>query len=575
MATPMHRPLVLLCLVASVALTGCPKRDPRAPAARSAASAALPSGTEIDVAIDDTKAFLDGLRGQFHDPGAGVPIPANAGEILERWAALPEQVRRHIPETTRLRAIWFRVGTELRSVAAVRVRRESNVDHPLGVEISLFDGAPGGAKWIAGRPAAGTPVMALKDDVLLVADDVASLGTALAWLTTTAMSETVEPGMRARVPGAAIATSLRGALDAHLEESMDSAVASVRAESARHSAPPTFGDPLQFVSLVRDRARRIVAYLPDARGATITVDAGASGVHVEANLDVTPGSPLARMLATLPVGAPFGFSALPASTAVAVSTRRDPGEASWSELVASIAGSRMSPDDRAALEQVASTMATMRGDASVVAIGAHMDGPFVLAALEPSVVALDPEQVRSVVSIPYFSGLIGTVMGCDDVRVGSMATGRTTLCRPSEGPYPELLVQRGEGANVLMLASRSTANAPPHHAGDGLAASPDADLATGMFHDPDAQRALAALGDETVVVGAISARGVIPALGLLGVPEIRRLAASRTLPTSAAPLVFGVSRESQGHIVGRVIAPPHALEELWAIAYLLTTLAGG
>src|SRR5690349_1963980 len=115
----------VLLVVLPVLLVACPSRNPGA--GRSAgsgsggrdpatAAVALPPNTLVDVAIDDTKAFLDGLRAQCRDPSSGVPVPATAVEIVEQWAALPEQVRRHVPETTRLRAVWFAVGDETRSV---------------------------------------------------------------------------------------------------------------------------------------------------------------------------------------------------------------------------------------------------------------------------------------------------------------------------------------------------------------------------------------------------------------------------------------------------------------------------
>lgn len=564
-------------LLLLVAITACSNRSPER--ATGSAERAVPprdvDGRVADVAIDDTRALLSGLRAQVRDPGAGVPIPADAGEVLERWAALPEQVRRHIPQTTRMRAVWFRVGDATRSVAAVKVRLEANRQHPLGVEIALFDGAPEGAKWVAGRPTGGAPVMALKDDVLLVADDQAALGTAIGWLTRTAMPEDAGAGLRVRVPGQAIGTTLRAALDAQLEETAESAIAAARAEAANHTEAPALGDPSEVVIAVRDRARRVLAYLPDVRGITVRLDGGTAGVTLEASADITPGSPLARTLAGMNVGAPFGFSALPASTALAVSARRDPGEPTWTDLLAPIAGERLPTADREVLSNASTTLATMRGDASVLALGAHADGPFVLAGLSPGATPLDPNAVRTVAALPYLANAIGTLVGCAEVRIASLASGRAPLCARTEAPYPEISVQRGEGSAAVMIAARPSANAPAHGGAAALLAAPDRAASDGLFRDPDAQRALDSLGDGTVLAVALSARNVLPTLGLLGSPELGRLAASRPRSGGSSPIVFAISRAEGGALGARLVAPPHSIEDLWSIAYLLMTLAGG
>lgn len=519
-------------------------------------------------------ALLTGMRAQFRDPAAGVPIPENATEIVERWIALPSQVRRHVPNEARIRAIFLETSSGTKSAIAVRMRLEPDAARPLGVEIAVLPGGPHGSKWLIGRPPASGPRMALLGDVLVAADDAETLETSLRWLAEKRMSEDVGQGMVLRLPAGAVGGWLRQAVDSTVEEWTGNAIASARAERAQHEEAPALGDPEQVVTTVRDRLRRLLGYFPDAGEATLRIVAGPNGLVVDGLAAVEPRSPLARALADVRVGAPYGFGALPRSTAVAVSSRRAPGETPWVDVLGPIAGGRMSAEERAELAAAGERLATMRGDASVVAVGSHEDGPFVLVGLSSSDTALEPSAVSSAFGVPYVAGAIGSLVGCESVRLGSLAQGRANLCRVTAAPQPDLSVRTGTEANAIILAARPSTPTAPHHAADAFVAAPNTIAREGLFGDPDGERALASLGDTTFFAMAVSGGALMPSLGILGSPGLRRFAAGRPLPQTPHPILFALRRD-QGNLGFRLVATPGAVEETWTVFYLVNSLMGG
>lgn len=573
---PSARPglLVLVALIALPLAAACRRDRPREAPAPAAPAATLPAGTVIEVASDDLGAFLGGLRAQFRDPAAGVPIPEDAAEIVERWIALPPQIRRHVPAQARLRAIFLDANGTTHSAVAVRMQLERDPAHPFGVEVAVLDGGPEGSKWLIGRPPASGPLMALLGDVLVAADDRETLALCLRWLAQVRMAEDAGPGLSLRLPPGAIGGFLRPAIDAALEEQTASAIASARAERAQHEEAPALGDPEQVVVTVRDRLRRLLGYLPDASEATLRIVAGANGVVVDGLANVEPRSPLARALAEQRVGEPFGFGALPRTTAVAVSTRRTPGETPWVDVLGPIAGGRMDGTQRDALAATGERLSPMRGEASVVAVGAHEDGPFVLAGFQAGSAALDPAAVASVFGVSYVAGALGSLVGCETIRLGPLAQGHANLCRTPEPPTPDLSVRVGNEANAIVVAARPAPSTALHGAGAALTAAPAAIARDGLFGDPDGERALASLGDDTLFAMALSSGALLPSLGILGSPGLRRFAAGRPLPTTPHPILFALRRE-QGNLGLRLVATPRAVEETWAVFYLVSSLMGG
>lgn len=563
--------LGLFCLLTLVA---CHREKARTDAATQAAPATMPASTVLELATDDADAVLGGLRAQFRDPAAGVPIPEDAAEIVELWIALPQQIRRHIPSQTRVRALYLRSNGGTRSAIAVKMRLERDAQRPFGVEVSVLPGGPHGSRWIIGRPPASGPRMALLGDVLVAADDGETLETSLRWLAEKRMSEDVGQGLVLRLPAGSIGGFLRPMVDALVEEGSASAIASARAERAQHEEAPALGDPEQVVTTVRDRLRRLLGYFPDAGEATLRLVTSANGVELDGVARVEPRSPLSRALAEARVGAPYGFGALPRGTALAVSTRRTPGETPWVDVLGPIAGGRMSAEERGALSAAGERLSSMRGEASLVAVGSHEDGPFVFAGLAASSAALEPSAVSYVFAVPYVANAIGSLVGCESVRLGSLAQGRANLCRVSEAPYPDLSVRTGTEANAIIVAARPSQPSGPHAAAEAFVAAPDSIAREGLFGDPDGERALASLGEETLFAMVVSSGALMPSLGILGSPGLRRFAAGRPLPTAAHPILFALRRD-QGNLGVRLVATPRAIEETWAVFYLVHSLMGG
>ncbi len=567
-------PALALLLVPVLLLAAC--KGERATPAASAPPAppARPEGVVAEVGTDDAAAFLGGLRGQFRDPAAGVPIPENAAEVVERWIALPEQVRRHLPDQARMRVLFLAQGNEMRSAIAVKMRLERDAAHPLGVEIALVAGAPEDARWLIGAPSGNGPVMALRGDVLVAADDRTTLERSLRWLTEVRMPQQLGEGLVVELPAGTLGETLRRLADESLEAAAGDAIAAARAERARHAEAPALGDPEQLVVTLRDRVRRLLAYLPDTGTARLRVVAGAGGVMVDGTAEVAARSPLARALAEARVGNAFGFGALPRATALAIATRRTPGETPWVDVLGPIAGGRLDATDRAALGAAADRLASMRGEASVVAVGAHEDGPFVMVGFESGTTPLDPAALPPVFAVPYVGTALGSLVGCERITIASLASGRTTLCRTQEPPQPELAVARGDAASAVLVSARPAPAASAHRAGAALAAAPSTIAREGLFGDPDAERALASLGDEVILAMAVSSGALIPSLGILGSPGLRRFSAGRPLPTTARPILLAVHR-TEGGLGVRMLAPPRALEEAWAVFYLVNALMGG
>lgn len=570
----MRARLLALALV-SAGLTacgrGCDSRTSDAAVARPAAT--LPSTAVALVATDDPKRFLDGLRAQFRDRATAAPIPANAGELVAGVAPLPPPVLRHIADGAPLRGLFVTDGDATRVVYAVRATIESNAEHPLGLDVPLVAGGPEGSKWVVAAPTGSDVAIALFGNVLVIGENRAALESAGRYLAEVALAEPAGDGLSVHVYGASFDGSLRAYVDRTLDEWSNGAIASARAERARHAEGAFFGEPERFVEIVRDRCRRLSAYLPDVASLDVRIAPSANGVTVEGRAAVEPNSPLARTLGSIEVGAPLGFEALPDSVALAVASRRATGETPIAESIGAVAGSRLSADERAALGAGADRLGAMRGPSSLLALGAHADGPFALFAASPGGTPLETDALEAVLRSGYARGLLAGVTGCDEAAQPALASGRSRLCAIRGGPEPTLELARGPAANVLMLTARSTGASAPHSVAAPIA-NANADGSHRLFGDPDSQRALSAIGERTFLAVVVSARGMVPSLGLLGSDRLRSLAASRALPTSAAPIVVGLSREDDGAIGLDLIAPPRSIEETYALAMLFTLLAG-
>lgn len=564
------RPLLLAALLG---LTACSKAcRPEGEGGAASAPATRPTSAVALTASDDPKAFFDGLRAQFRDPSAAMPFPADARELLTAIAPIPANVLRNVAANAPVRTLYLVDGEVIRQVTATRITAGSDPEKPLGPDVTLVAGGPDGSRWVGAAPRGSDLAIALFGSTLVVGENATVTRAAGRYLESVALREPSGEGFAVEVFGPALRGPVRARLESTLDALASEAIASARAERARHESTAFLGDPERLVELTRERVRHYLAYLPDLTGLELRVLAGSAGVVLAGRATVTPDSPLAGALASIEVGPPFGFDALPTATALAIATRRARGETPVIELLAPVAGPRLPADARAGLSADADTLAAMRGGASVFALGGHAEGPFALFAAESGATPLDPAVLAHALGVGYVRGLAGGLVGCPETAAPEFVEGRSRLCAIPEGPAPELSLSRGPDGSALVLAAKPPGVTVPHAAGRALVDR--ANAARGLFGEPDAARALTALGNQTFFAVALGPRGLVPSLGLLGSPRLRSFAGSRALPTSGAPMAFALSRNADGSIGVSATAAPRSIEEAYSLVRLAMLFAG-
>ncbi|MFO0697203.1 MAG: hypothetical protein U0230_26745 [Polyangiales bacterium] len=562
----------LLSLVLAACGGSCGRGGARDGGAAARPEAPAPEGLLVDVAADDLGAFLGAARASVESPMAREVLPADAASLLDRFTETPVALRRHVPANARIRMLLVRTNDVTRAAMAVRATVENDPARPLGPEIALVNGAPHDARWVLGRPATDAPAIAFRDGVLVVADDERTLAATLPYLLDTQMRRDVGRGLHLHIPEGVLATKIRPLLDLSLERASRDLIVAARAERMQHEEAPALGEPERLVALVRDPLRRWIAYLPDAREVFVDLDATPAGLVLEARVGVKPGTPLADALAGSTVGAPFGLGALPVGTAFAVSQRRSDADAPVVELLADLAGSRLGAEDRAALEGASRTLDTARGTASVTALGATDQGAFLLFGAEPGAAELSPEALRSALRVPYVSGAIGSVVGCEGaIDVASAADAPTfPLCRRREPPYPALgtaRTERGVAVAITQLPASEAAHPAPTTFAHALPRGGRGSIGA----DPDVARALGTFGDKAIVAVLVAPQRIVPALGFFGSPILRRLSRAAVPAGEDAPLVLAVSRDGTGLRL-QALAMPHSIDQLTDVISLFSTL---
>ena len=570
----LRTPVLFLTLV--LALTaGCGSCGRSASRDGGAANAAAPvvappAGLTAEVGVDDLGALLAALRLQTSPEVARMLFPDNAVAVVEQRAPIPEALRPHIPANARMRGLMVKIGDGMHEIFAVRVTRNADAAHPLGAEIALVDGAPHGAKWVMAAPATGAPAIALLDDVLVIGDDTTVLETALPYLVNVAMRADVGPGMRMRMAPGALGGPLRAVLDNAISAQSESAIAAAREERARHEEAPAFGEPEQVVTMARDDARRLLAYLPDAGEVIGTLRVLPHGIDFDLRVAVTAGTPLAREVAGLAAGVPFGVAALPRTIALARSTQYDE-HARALEGIIRLAGDRLPAADRAKLEAAETALRASAGPAHVLGLGGGVDGAYLLYGAAARATPFDAETLRTALALPFVSGTVGSVIGCPALTPTPIRDDApSALCRRSEGPFPQLEVLRAEGVLAIALETARTANAP-HPAPRAFVAGIARPGTGTLGESPDVARALTALGQNVVTTIVVVPTNLVPSLGFFDVPILRRIAMAPAGDETLAPTFLAVTRETDG-VHFRVIVTPHGADQLFQVGFLASQL---
>lgn len=550
-------------------LSGCSgcegPTEPSAPAVPEVdrSPAPLPEGASALLHVGGGTTTLEELRQSVTSPLLRALVPPTPAEALTRAFPELEPVASHVADGSPLVLVALGDGQDAKRVIAARVSREDSAELPLGVGVVVTAGGPRGGLWVAGEPGADETAIALLDDVLVVGPDRQSVEAAAGYLAFTALAEEVPDGLELTLVPGTLAGSGRRAADRWVDETSRNSLRSARAERARHDSEPTFGDPEAVVERLSSSAGDWAAYLPDLGEAHITASTTPLGLELHGRVVVTPGSPLAEALGEARVGEPFGLTALPEGTALAWGVREGSAVPSVEAWLA-MAGDRVDEPERAALTAAAQALSGTTassdtlGDGSaggnIIAFGADGASPWLLHATRGGA-TIDEAVLLAAARVGWLMTLGATALGCEEPgrsAFGGAAPARQLPLCATGGPV--LHVVQGEGARVVAVAD----------------ADADAALALtraleggrgGVTTDPDAARAMAALGDQVITAGLLEPTRLLPALSLFALPPVRAAARSLESRTTSAPTVWAISR-GEGVLELRIIVTPGGLDAL-------------
>lgn len=566
-AWPLLLGLLLACGDDAVAR---PRPEPdRTPAAE-------PEGLAAAVSFGGGRAVMAELRSGVESAAVRTFLPESPAALYERFVPLPEAALDRIPDDAPVHVAVVREGEDhLRLAVATRVRTEASATHPLGVEVPMGPDGPHGSRWLFGAPRTGDLAVALIDDVVVAARDREVLARTIRYLAFTRMPAEVEPGLSVRVVDGVVASAVRPMLDRALREQLSTWRRAAAAERARHDTPPELGDPEAVIALVEQSASPKIALLPDVGEVRLRLQPVRGTIVLTVDAAVRPDSPLARELEGASTGAPLDLGALPVEVALGLSLPRSDDPVDPVAALAEVGGARL--DARAARSVAAgwAALTRARGDRTLWALGAAADDSWALVGSAGQ--APDAEALRAGVAAPYARDVVGALVGCE----GPASPGRLTaspgaehvragaLCATADGPGWAIAAPPGAFA---VTVSRSGGRAAGG-VGDAVAARfVDPAAAGGLRADADVARALASLGDGTLLGGVLTPSRLLGALAVLGAPPLRRAAAASP-PRGRSPIVFALVRTEAG--VGlRAMATPAALDDAATTALAFVRPAG-
>jgi len=385
-------------------------------------------------------------------------------------------------------------------------------------------GGPGGGRWLG-------ETRARVGDTLVVGTSRAAVERAGAYAARVALGDRAaendeDAAVQLVVPGRFLTGELRDDARTTAAEWERHGRVNIAREASRHAEPPELGDPTAALVRVAELLGLGVEALGDVGDLRARVRAGERTVDAEVHLAVTPGSALAERMGTWP-SAPAELSTLPRGTALAYfRAGLADGEDTLTESLVAIAGDRLRPTEREALEAVSDAV---RARPRTLAIGGTEHGGFALWRSRGADLAAVAAPLRAAFGRGYLATLAATATGCADA--GARLAGRPARC-------PEAPVSALRGSTFVV--------AP---AGDPL-----------LLDDGAADEALAALADaEPVVAAWVLVPSSLPAAARLVAP----LGALGEVPGSGALVV--TLRTTSGGLALRLRGTTDALGTLLAL----------
>jgi hypothetical protein len=491
---------------------------------------------------------------------------------MQRLAPVPESLSARVREDASV--VGVRVDDE--SVVGARIRIEEG-NSPLGPTVTLMHGGPAGSRYVDRNPTEGQPVIALYEDVLLMAKSEEDLASAIGYVVTRVRSaELGAPGLHVRSAEGVIARRARTEIEGTLDEQLQAALAGARAERQRHESAPTLGDPEAFVRLVDRTLRGLAAYMPDVAAIEAWVGPTEHGLGLTVETDVAPSSPAGRALATLPEVPSQALGLLPASTSLGGVFAPSAAGEGLLPTITEVAGERLSADDQAALAGLA---ASVRDNASGVLLGGlgATDAGGYLVFATPRGAGPEPAALDAFLGTSYVRSLLGSLLGCPnesprrDLRVAE----RTSICggRGATPPIPALQHLRSDTRSVLAItqsASETADNPVPAALFAALSAEGPSPAGT-LSQQPDVSRALTSAPPRVLSAWVILPGHLGRALGLFASPTVRALGGAMTLETPPAPILVFVERIPTGARL-RLSLTPGALDQAAQAGTLATQI---
>lgn len=570
------RPGLLMLASLSLLAPGCSGRDEAAaevtPPVAPALDATPPANMTVEIWFSGGRDALTGVRDQVRAETLRTMLPATMGELYERFAPIPGNVRARVRDDAPLVAV--RVEDEAQVVAALVTLDTGTA--PLGTSVPMVSGGPSGSRFVGTAPVAGQPVVVLYEDVLLMARDPAHIQAALGYLVSRVRSaELGAPGLHIRSAEGVIARRARTELEGALDQHVAAALAAVRAEREAHAAPPALGDPEAFVQTISTAMRALTAYMPDVATVTAWIGPTAHGLGVTFEGELTPGSPAARALAAMPEVPTAALGRLPQGTSIGGIVAPAAQEEGLLAMLAEVGGQRLRPEDQAALTALSASQRERSGGVLMFGLGATDEGGFALLAT-PSGPGAEASALNAALATPYVRALLGDLLGCPNAepRRNLAVAARVPVCTRATPPVPALHHQADDTHSVLALAQSpndATAHPLPAAFFTELGSPVDAVAPHSLAAQPDVARALDSASPRVLSAWVVMPGHLGRAFGLLAFPAVRALGGALTQDTPPAPILVFVERVESGARV-RFSLTPGAFDQAAQSALLTSQL---
>ncbi len=492
-----------------------------------------PVGVEVEVHVVGGGGELARIKQLFTDPVANAALPEDLTSFVRSYVEFPGGVAGALRND--LNAVFLtgahvnpnRIDdvTSLQAVA-FQVRRERGVAYPFGEAVEMRRNGPAGGRWLRDEGAQRAST-ALFDDIVVAGTNDAVVEEFAPYLAFNALPREMSPGLHVFVMDPLVGGMKRW-VELEAEERVAPLRESIRqARAARDDAPVL--DPDTLLSYVEQTVLRLAAYLPDLRELEFALRAVDDGLSIRVSAGTAEGSPLRAAVESAPVGPPSALLGFRSDTALGIySPGPAPGGASLIDVISSLAGGPLSGDDRAMFETALDAFASSRDGASMVGVGAGIDGPW-FAFSQATGSALNLAEVSPAFSHPLVRRIGAHVSGCES--------------------WPEAVAITTE--NAVPLCNETSVSAAQSEGAFSLAIGRAPQLVSNTFSQslllptngtlttfPDVARQ--AEGDAEVIVGVVlTPARVIPALKLFG-PF--RDSTQTTSTTTVAPIVITLAR---------------------------------